>query len=34
VAETLLAALRQQPPFDMVGDATLTALVSLPLASD
>ena len=28
VAEALLTALRQQPPFDMVGDATLTALVT------
>lgn len=27
-AEALLTALRQQPPFDMVGDATLTALVT------
>ena len=32
LVQTLLAALRQQPPFDMVGDATLTALVPSPLA--
>ena len=32
LVQTLLAALWQQPPFDMVGDATLTALVPPPLA--